>query len=258
MTDDAVRELRPDVAGCQNKDRVGKRVNLNFNGTQAEIIGVVGHVKQWGLDSDDTNTLRAQLYQSLGQLPDDAMPLVPGGVDVVVRTAGAPAGMADSIRRTLREMNGEQVVYDFETMDEIISASLASRRFSMLLLGAFAALAVLLASVGIYGVNSYLVGQRTHEIGVRVALGAQRVDVLRLVIGRGARMALIGVGLGLVAALGLTRLMAKYSILFGVSATDPRTFAAVAVLLTIVALAACYIPARRATKVDPMDALRYE
>ena len=141
-------------------------------------------------------------------------------------------------------------------MNKIISNSLAARRFSMILLGIFAALALVLSCVGIYGVISCLAGQRTHEIGVRMALGAQRNDVLRLVLGHGAKMALIGVAAGIAASLALTRLMAK--LLFGVSAYDPLTFLAVACLLVAVALAAAYIPARRAMRVDPMIALRYE
>ena len=141
-------------------------------------------------------------------------------------------------------------------MDEIVDDSLADRRFAMILLGAFAVLALVLASIGIYGVVSYLVGERTHEIGIRMALGAHRTDVLKLVLGEGAKMALAGVAAGLAAGLALTRLMAK--MLYGVSAADPLTFAGVAATLTFVALAACYLPARRATRVDPIVALRYE
>ncbi len=141
-------------------------------------------------------------------------------------------------------------------MDAIIADSLAARRFSMILLSIFATLALLLSSMGIYGVISYVVGQRTREIGIRIALGAQRGSVLRLILGEGMKMALIGVVVGIVAAAGLTRLMSQ--LIYGVSATDPLTFAGVIFVLTTVALAACYIPARRAMRVDPMVALRYE
>jgi ABC-type antimicrobial peptide transport system permease subunit len=147
-------------------------------------------------------------------------------------------------------------MYNTETMDGVISESLAARRFSMILLGIFAALALVMSCVGIYGVISYLVGQRVHEIGIRMALGAEQRDVLRMVLGEGAKMALVGVAIGVVAAFALTRLMEK--MLFGVSAHDPLSYAGVAGLLVLVALAACYIPAHRATKVDPMVALRYE
>jgi ABC-type antimicrobial peptide transport system permease subunit len=148
------------------------------------------------------------------------------------------------------------VVFDAQTMNEIIADSLAERRFAMIFFGVFAALALLLSSLGIYGVVSYLTAQRTQEIGVRVALGAQRADVLRMILGQGIKMTALGVLIGLVAALGLTRLMSK--LLFGVSASDPVTFTAVALLLALVALAACYLPARRAARLDPMAALRYE
>jgi ABC-type antimicrobial peptide transport system permease subunit len=141
-------------------------------------------------------------------------------------------------------------------MDDIVAATLAARRFSMILLASFAGLALMLSSIGIYGVISYVVGQRTHEIGLRMALGASRTEVLRMVLSQGAKLAGIGVLLGLAASLALTQLMG--SMLYGVSATDPLTFAGVAVILTLVALAACYIPARRAMRVDPMVALRYE
>ena len=240
-----------------NENPIGKRIMLpNMNDQPAEIVGVVGHVKQWGLDSDDTQSLRAQLYHSFTQLPDDAMALAVPGTGVLVRSEGTADALFASIRRTNQLMNNEQAIYGAQTMNEVIAGSLATRQFSMILLASFALVALVLASVGIYGVLAYLVGQRTHEIGIRMALGAGRYDVLRLVVGQGAKMALFGVVLGLAAAMGLTRLMS--GMLYGVSATDPLTFIAVAILLIFVALAACYIPAWRATKVDPMVALRYE
>ncbi|HET7840094.1 MAG TPA: ABC transporter permease, partial [Terriglobia bacterium] len=240
------------------QDPIGKRIHINDGEEVAEIVGVVGHVKQWGLDADDANPLRAQVYRAFLQMPVALNALPVTGIGVVVRSDVDPRALAESIRRATAAMGTERVVWGFQTMDEIISDSLASRRFAMTLLGAFAALALVLASVGIYGVISYLVDQRTHEIGVRMALGARHTDILRSVLGDGTRMALAGVTLGFGAALGLTRLLARYSLLFGVSPYDPLTFAGVAVLLTLVALVACYFPARRAMKVDPMVALRYE
>jgi predicted permease len=241
-----------------NQDPVGKRIN--FSGSlplpQAEIVGVVGHVKHWGLDAGSRETIPTQFYFPLLQTPDKLMSWISTNITVVMRIQGAPLALVGSIRQTIKHMNSEQVIYEEKTMDEVVSKSLASRRFSMILLDAFAALALALSCVGIYGVVSYLVGRRTHEIGIRIALGAQRRDVLRLVLGEGVKMALIGVAVGVAAAFGLTRLMAN--MLFGVSATDPLTFGSVPILLTLVALAACYIPARRAMRVDPMIALRYE
>jgi predicted permease len=239
-----------------NQDPLGGRINIDGFNAPAEIVGIVRHVKQWGLDSDDKRELQAQMYLSFMQMADEAMALVPAGMSVVVRSNSEAPALLDSIRHTSEQMSSEQVIYSPQTMSEIISASLAAQRFSMILLGVFAALALVLASIGIYGVISYGVGQRTHEIGIRMALGAQPVHIVRLILRRGGMLALAGVALGLASALGLTRLM--NSLLYGVRATDPLTFAAVAALLTLVALAACYIPARRATKVDPMVALRCE
>lgn len=242
-------------------DAIGGVIDIPSSDSAADkfrIVGVIGHVKQWGLDSDDTNSVRAQMYFPVMQMGDNSMIFVALGTGVVVRSNGADPAVLESIRATSSKMSSEQVIYGARSMTEIIAASLASRRFSMMLLGAFAALALILASIGLYGVIAYLVGQRTHEIGIRMALGAQRGDILRWVLGRAVRMALIGILFGLAAAAGLTRLLQKSSLLFGVSPTDPLTFAGVAALLLIVALAACWIPARRAMRVDPIVALRYE
>jgi ABC-type antimicrobial peptide transport system permease subunit len=190
------------------------------------------------------------------QLPEKLMPLVADSVAVVLRTEGDPTAVMDSVRRAVNEIDSRDVVYNVQTLNEVVSNSFAARKLSMILLGIFAALALLLACVGIYGVISYLVGQRTHEIGVRVALGAQSNDVMRLIIGHGAKMAVIGVAIGTATALALTRLMSNQ--LFGVSAHDPLTFTAVACLLILVSVAACYVPARRAMRVDPIVALRHD
>jgi predicted permease len=240
-----------------NQDAIGKRIRMNMSDASAvEIVGVVGHVKQWGLDVDDTYSLRAQIYLPCMQMPDDFVAMAPSGSSMVIRSVGSTSGLFDALRHASAQMNQEQVVYGAQTMDAVIASSLASRRFVMILLGVFAGLALVLACVGIYGVLSYLVEQRTHEIGIRMALGAQQLQILRLILARGGLLAVAGVGCGLAAAVGLTRLMA--GLLYGIGATDPITFAAVALLLLFVALAACFIPAHRAAKVDPMIALRYE
>jgi predicted permease len=239
-----------------NQNPVGKGIVLNSTGKRAEIVGVVGHVNQWGLDSDATQSLRAQLYVPCMQMPDDYIAGVRNGLNMVVRSNLPVPALLDSMRRVSQQMSKDQVIFGAQTMDQIISDSLAAHRFSMILFGAFAALALALASVGIYGVISYLVSQRTQEIGIRLALGAGRADILRLVLTQGTKMAGLGVLIGLAASLLLTRLMAK--MLYGVSPSDPLTFFAVAAILTLVALAASYIPARRAMRVDPIVALRYE
>jgi len=240
-----------------NEDPIGKRINIGIINSEPEIIGVVGHVKHWGLDTDGDakHPILAQAYMPFMQIPDQFWNGPPQS-EVVVRSKGSPASMAPAIREAVEKLNAENVMYETKPLDQIVADSLAARRFSMILLGVFAALALLLSSIGIYGVISYVVGQRTHEIGIRMALGAQRSHVLRLMLGEGMKMALVGVAIGIAAALGLTQLMTK--MLFGVSAADPITFCAVAFILTSVALTACYIPARRAMRVDPMVALRYE
>jgi predicted permease len=237
------------------QDPVGKRVNLELVGP-AEIIGVVGHIKQWGLDSSGDRLLQAQIHVPVLQVPDSLMPIVARGMTVVLRANGSSLSLAPAIRQAVGQLNNDQVMYNVRTMDAIISRSLAVRRLSMILLTLFAALALILASVGIYGVVSYAVGQRTREIGIRIALGARQKDVLRSILGQGAKMTLLGVAIGIVAALALARLMS--TMLYGVSASDPFTFLGVAALLMLVALAACYLPARRAMHVDPIVALRCE
>jgi predicted permease len=234
-------------------DPIGKR--LIVNDVTSQIIGVVGHVKQFGL-VDDHESLQAQLYFPFRAMTDRDLGGGIGGATVILRSQSGVSNAFNSVREVVRQQNNQNVISRPQTLDEVIAGSISTQRFSMYLLGAFATVALLLASLGIYGVISYLVGQRTHELGVRIALGAQRADIMRLVLGHGLRMALAGVAVGLLAAFGLTRLMTK--MLFGVSATDPLTFAGISVLLTFIALVACYIPARRATKVDPLEALRNE
>jgi predicted permease len=237
-------------------DPVGRHVNFDILNRTAEIVGVVGHVKQWGLDETSASPVHAQCYFLIQQIPDAFLPLVAHIVPGFARTEPGMALSAETIRQAVESVNPQIVVYGTHAMTEVVGDSIATKRFAMALLGVFAALATLLSSVGIYGVISYIVGQRTHEIGIRMALGAGRTNVLRMMLGQAGKMALIGVGIGLIAAFALTRLMTD--MLFGVGAQDPLTFLGVALLLTLVALGACYIPARRATRVDPMVALRYE
>ena len=239
-----------------NEDPLGKRINIGLFNMSGEIVGVVGHVNHWGLADKGHKNLQSQMYISILQFPDQIFSLLAGGMQMLVRTAGPPEAFEGALREAARQLNSEDVVFRFQPLEEIVSNSIASQRFALVLFGIFAALALLLSSVGIYGVLSYISGQRTHEIGVRMALGAQQADVLRMVLTQGARVAAIGVGIGLAASFALTRLMTN--IIFGVRANDPLTFTAFGVLLLGVALGACYVPARRATRVDPMVALRYE
>jgi len=237
-------------------DPIGKRIQSKMLAGPAEIVGVVGHVKQWGLDSDDAESVRMQVYIPCMQMPDAFVRMTPSGSGVIVRARNASTGLLGSMRRVSQQMSSEQVIFGAQTLGSVIADSLADRRFSMILLGVFAALALVLASIGIYGVISYVVGLRSHEIGIRMALGARRPDILRLILAGAGRLAAIGVAIGLALALSLTRLMAN--LLYGVGPRDPLTFIAVPAVLISVALLASYLPARRATRVNPIEALRYE
>jgi putative ABC transport system permease protein len=229
-----------------NANAIGEQLLVYMGEDQSpwQVVGVVKDVRtRIAADPEPT------IYFPYAQMPYRYMVLA-------VRTHGDPRAMIETIRDTVRALDPDQPIHQMQTLTELISTTLLPWRFSMTLLGVFAAMALLLASAGIYGVMAYLVGQRTHEVGVRMALGARASDILWLVVGQGARLALLGVLVGLLASLALTRLMSN--LLFGVTATDPLTFGFVALLLTLVALVACSIPARRAAHVDPTVALRYE
>ena len=250
----------------KDQDPIGKHVSiLDFDSDRSArtwipltIVGVVGHVRQFGLAENQSHELQAQLYRPMMQLSDVAIQNAAQGVNVYLRYRSplSPELFFQTVRQKLAADNDQTIVSGNQSEEEVVASSIASQRFSLVILVAFAGIALLLASIGIYGVLSYLVGQRTSEIGVRMALGAQRLDVLRMVVTDGARMTLAGAVIGIAAAVGLTRLMSD--LLFGVSPLDPFTFTAVALLLCGIALFACYLPARRAAKLDPMVALRYE
>ena len=237
------------------EDPIGRRLHMDSDGRLVQIVGVVGHVKQWGLDRDDSETLRAQLYTPFMQLAD-APTKSSGGVAVLMRYDGDTSAVVDAVRATSERISGDQVISGAVTMDDMIGRSLAARRIAMMLLAALALLALLLACGGLYGVVSYVVAQRTYEIGLRMALGADRGRVSNMVLTQGARLTAVGIVIGVAAALGLTRLMS--GLLYGIRAYDPLTFASVAALLFAFAVIAAWLPARRAVRVDPMLALRHQ
>jgi len=231
-----------------NESALGKRIQSGYSVTSTfpwrEIVGVVGDTKLGELAEEP----EPEYYMPFAQVPKFSA--------IVLRVQGEPLSIAPAVRSVMTQLDKDIPIYDFQTMDGYVASLVAARRFATLLLGSFAVLALMLAAVGIYGVTSFSSSQRIHEIGIRRALGAQGGEVLRMVLWQGARLAFVGLIVGLVAAAGLARLIGSF--LFGVRALDPLTFVSVAALLCGVALAASYIPARRATRVDPMVALRYE
>jgi putative ABC transport system permease protein len=227
------------------QDPLGKRIKHGFSKGEAEVIGVVDDVRYAGLDQK----IKPELYAPFDERPFPFM-------RVVVRTKSDPAKLVAALKSEVQAIDKNQPIDKVTTMTELVSRSMATRRFYMQLLVVFASLAFVLASVGIYGIVSYSVTQRTREIGIRLALGASRKDVLQMVLGEGFRLAIAGIGLGLAGAFAATRVLT--SLLFEVKPTDPPTFIGLSLLLAMVALLASYVPARRATKVDPLQALRYE
>jgi putative ABC transport system permease protein len=231
-----------------NQDALGKRIKRGGRGSNAPwltIVGVVGNIKSDGFDQPD----QPHLYSPILQNPNYSMA-------IFLKTESSPLGLITSLREQVRSVDPNLPLFGARTMEEVVSDSLAQRRFAMQVVGLFGVLALLLASIGIYGVMAFSVSQRTREIGIRVALGASRANILRWVMRQGLVLIAIGVATGLIASFALTRLLRN--LLFGVAPTDAITYGALAVVLVVVALLACYIPARRATKVDPLVALRYE
>jgi predicted permease len=237
-----------------DKDPVGQTITINIWGT-ARIVGVVGHVRLAG----DENRTRNQAYASVYQLQDDWVPVMYPGLTMIVRAQVDGAALLPAIKDVVYGAGNDQPVYDVRSMQDIVVESLTWQRFHLFLLGAFALLALLLAAVGIYGVITYMTIARTHEIGVRMALGADRRSILRMVVGGGLRMALIGVAIGVATALILGRILSNFSqLLYGVRPWDPLTLIVISLVLICTTLLACYLPARRAAGIDPMIALRHE
>ena len=237
-----------------NEDPLGRRLKQTGTDDAREIVGIVRHVEHSNLEGESAS--RAEIYSAFNQIPVERLPRYVRRVNLLVRTTVDPLSLAQPVRNQISALDKDQAVFNVRTMEQALARSVSARRFSMILLSVFAALALVLAAVGIYGVISYSVAQRTREVGIRMALGAQTADVLKLVVRDGLKLVAIGIAVGLVGAFMLTRLMT--TLLFGVTPTDVVTYAIVALGLVGVALAACYVPARRAAKVDPLVALRFE
>jgi predicted permease len=239
------------------RNAVGQTLTVGHWGA-ARIVGVVGHVHHWGLDDPGTYNPR-QIYIPVYQLPDSMVTDFFRNLTLLLRTALPPAGVMPAIRDVVFASSPDQPVYNVKTIDDVVSESMASRSLPIVLLGAFAALALLLASIGIYGVVSYSVTRRTQEIGIRMALGANRRQIFRMIVQQAMAMAGAGLGAGILAAVALVRLMPSFShLLYGVDQSDPLTLVGVSAVLLVAAVAACYVPARRAMRSDPMECLRTE
>jgi ABC-type antimicrobial peptide transport system permease subunit len=221
-----------------------------------QVVGVVGHVRHWGLAGDEQSTVQDQFYYPLAQVPDHLVRFFSSVLSVVVRTKVPPLNTVDALQRQARGAAGDQTLYEVRTMEQLVSASLARQRFLLLLFAMFAGLALLLACIGIYSVIAYLTSQRVPEFGVRVALGAHSSDIVRLVLRESLAIILGGIGIGLLASIGTGRVLQRF--VPGAQTAQGLTLAVVLPALILVALFACYIPARRAAKVDPMVALRWE
>jgi predicted permease len=238
------------------QDPIGKHVWINLGSDPLRIVGVVGHVRYWGLASDDQAKVRAMLYYPFAQVPDNLIPRWSELMSIAVRTSVDPLTLVEPMRRAVRGATGDQVLYEVRTIEQLAKGTLAPQRFLLLLFGVFAALALLLACVGIYGVLAYLTSQRIPEFGIRMALGATARNVMGLVLRQSVGMIFVGAVVGIVAALAASRLLEH--LVPGVRSTDPLAFAAMVLVLVVAALLASFIPARRASQVDPMKALRQE
>jgi putative ABC transport system permease protein len=234
---------------------VGAHIKIDDNNRgprEVEVIGVVGDVRHAGLNVDPA----PETYVPISQIPEENVSLLANNMSWVIRTSAEPLTLAGAVRREIQSVNGSLPTGNTRSMEQLVSSSLAPSRFNLFFIGIFAIAALILAGSGIYAVISYSVAQRTHELGIRMALGAQPLDVLRLVVGGGLKIVLIGALLGLAAASIVTRVLSN--LLYGISVTDARTFVSMSLLLIVIALLASYVPARRAARVDPMIALRAE